>query len=65
MKARGEKRYPLVGAVLAERTEAFSPNCARLCRNGAKEGLKGLRRFSARLALLSAKKSLQNGVGKV
>jgi len=36
MKARGE-RYTLVEAVLEERTQAFRPNCARLCRNKVKE----------------------------
>ncbi len=33
MKARGEKRYPFVGAVLEERKQA-------LCPYGAKEGIK-------------------------
>ncbi len=48
MKARGEKIHTLVDAVLAERTEAITPYCALLCRNGAKEGIKELRRFSAK-----------------
>lgn len=36
MKARGEKRHTIVDAVLAERSQAFTPNCALLWRNGAK-----------------------------
>ena len=57
MKARGEKRYPLVDPVLAERTQAFRSNCTLLCRNGAKEGIKELIRFSA-------KKALKTGIEK-
>lgn len=65
MKARGEKRCPLVDPVLAERTQAFRSNCTLLCRNGAKEGIKELIRFSAKFGSFKCEKISQNGYKKV
>ena len=65
MKARGEKASTIVDVVLAGRTQAFRSNCTLLCRNGAKEGIKELRRFSAKFGSFKCEKISQNGYRKV
>ena len=58
MKVRGEKKIYPRRCCTCGTGKAISLYCALLCRNGAKEGIKELRRFSAKLTLLSVQKKL-------